>query len=489
MNFIQKALCLLCVLISRMTNQAIATTPAPGLIGDPCTGGSGACTLHAKCNGTNCVCDANYSTKKPSLTCGANVGHTCINLNDCIDNAKCEPPATSVIPTQPVTVAPPGRKRDTPRTCQCEDNYFSDGNICKQRLPPDAVCVDGQCTANAFCSNDTVKRCTCNAGYYKNDSQHCSSRILPGQPCVLTAGGDNNCVIGASCYTNNTCQCIVYQYKLNAAGNDCIKIKQDGENCTDTSECGENAICSTTSTPNKCQCNPDFFYNTNDKHCQLRKPLGAPCSATTECVDHAVCNPSICVCNDNYYYHNQRCNHRLQLNHPCDSAIPRQCLNNGECVNGFCQCNQNSYSDGIECRQTLPFDAACDLEVSDPRQCFSNTTCGFQSGTPKCGCDINHFFNGQYCVKRALVGDSCPYVSVTSVGLVVPDAEFQRQCVENAFCDNIFEVCECKPGFYDRGGRCPKQIDHDQICDPWTDSPNQCIDNYQCLYGRCVPRH
>ena len=65
----------------------------------------------------------------------------------------------------------------------------------------------------------------------------------------------------------------------------------------------------------------------------------------------------------------------------------------------------------------------CELNNRSPRQCEADTNCVYRARDttgPVCGCDNDHFFNGERCVRRmygheriALREDSARRIAIT----------------------------------------------------------------------------
>ena len=68
--------------------------------------------------------------------------------------------------------------------CDCHQNFFNYGGVCKEVLPAGAPCTAfGQCVANAECSTDTGGTCDCNALFYQHNGT-CNPVIPAGRPCL-----------------------------------------------------------------------------------------------------------------------------------------------------------------------------------------------------------------------------------------------------------------------------------------------------------------
>lgn len=477
------------------------------------------CVPHAECTSNSvCMCAPGFHMNETSKECKMLVGETCSDNNNCTTGAKCKMDDPNLHTTGVCTCEDTHYKSNEhlcePRirlntsctplesghspcvnpeytmchntTCVCNAYYYDTGNnMCSPRVLAGNRCQASTtaCVSNAQC-NSTTNTCVCDPGFFRNNSGHCQYRLSPGAPCSLASAGEDPCTEGGTCH-DGVCTCNPYLYKPSASR--CIPVVFIGDACTSTANCSENAHCD--NHPNVCKCDDNYFHDTIKRVCQERKSAGSRCVSSEECVANGGCVHGVCVCNLHYYSDNHRCNVRVQLHHPCDALIPDQCLLNGECVHGQCQCNNRSYvNERTNCPLTLPFGESCNWENHDSRQCESNTSCIFRptDSLPVCGCDINHFFNGKVCVKRALAGDSCPYDSAHSFGLNITLEEFNKQCVENAECTTTANLCECRTNHYDKDGRCPQRIQGYHPCDPWTDYPNQCVDGYVCLYGQCV---
>ena len=332
-------------------------------------------------------------------------GTVCTDGNPCTWGDTCQ---------NKVCVPDPNRNTQCSASDQCHDagTCSSTTGMCSNPAKADGTgCDDGDaCTKNDACSagacNGTVYTC--------DDGLSCTSDVCNGDGTCTFSPSTGGCVIDGTCYaaqaTNPGNQCQICLPDLSQIAWSAIA---DGAACDDGNACTQN---------DSCQAGV----------CQAGASL--PCSASDQCHDPGVCDPSTGICS----------NPKKDDSAPCDDGNP--CTQTDSCQDGTCM-----GASPVVCK---PLDGCHEAGICDPT---SGACSNPESVTGKACDDGNPCSVGDFCYA----GECSPGIGVTCASL--------DPCHGGGVCDP--QTGECSNPKLDDGTPCT------------TNAP--CITGQTCKNGSC----
>lgn len=229
------------------------------------------------------------------------------------------------------------------------------------------------------------------------------------------------------------------------------------ETCSSASDCLENAFCNSNS---KCECVPDFYYNSEVGQCLKLKSYGFYCEDGRECnnFQHLDCINGICSCSSTKvwgnYYGSYDCVRLRQVGQVCQSSS--HCVPSSYCTytgsDYRCQCPTGYYVSEIDGRCYLQKKV---LEKCDGyyQECPSYAICRGTYGDTSnkfCLCVSGYYYDhsAKNCVVLKSYGGSCYNSSQCQ--------QVNLECVSG--------VCTCLSNQYWNGSWCVNYLKYGQPC-------------------------
>ncbi|XP_041379174.1 neurogenic locus notch homolog protein 1-like, partial [Gigantopelta aegis] len=212
------------------------------------------CGLNANCTNTNgsytCACRTGYSGD----------GHSCTDINECLNQKSCDINANCT-------------NTDGSYTCTCQAGYSGDGNNCTD---VDECLEQKPCDTNASCSNtDGSYICACLKGF-SGDGKTCTAcveNVRYGLNCRKLCK-DRKCSSRNSSCNSSTGTCD-NGCQVGWNGSECT---HDVNECTEQNPCDMKAECSNTDGSYTCVCHSGYSGD------------GKTCTDIDECLVQTMCN-------------------------------------------------------------------------------------------------------------------------------------------------------------------------------------------------------
>jgi hypothetical protein len=245
----------------------------------------------------------------------------------------------------------------------------------------------------------------------KVDSE--TTTLQSGRFVSETCSSASDCLENAFCNTNSKCECVPDFYYNSEVGQ-CLKLKSHGFYCEDGRECNIfqhldciNSICSCSST--KVWAN---YYGSYD--CVRFRQVGQVCQSSSHCVPSSYCTYTgsdyRCQCPTGYYASeiDGQCYLQKKALEKCDGNY-QECPSYaicrgkyGDTVNKFCLCVSGYYYDHSA--------RNCVVLKSYGGSCYNSSQCqqvNLECVSGVCTCLSNQFWNGSWCVNYVKYGQPC----------------------------------------------------------------------------------